>query len=191
MTEQLLNYFKGDELASSVWQGKYALKDSFDNPLEETPDDMHRRLAKEFYRVDRKYQKKEKFNFLSKKYLSLYGKKRKQLKEDDVYNLFKDFKYIVPQGSIMSQLGGNSIGSLSNCFVVGQPDDSYGGIFKKDEEMAQLMKRRGGVGIDISTLRPQGTPTSNAAKSSTGAVSFMHRFSNTTREVAQSGRRGK
>ncbi len=184
MNQEILKYFKEDELAANVWQSKYAIEG------EESPDDMHRRLAKEFYRVDRKYQKKEKFNFLSKKYLSLYGKKRKQLKEDDVYNLFKDFKYIVPQGSIMSQLGSNSIGSLSNCFFVDTPYDSYGGIMKKDEELVQLMKRRAGVGIDISTLRPQGTFTSNAAKASTGAVSFMHRFSNTTREVAQGGRRG-
>jgi ribonucleoside-diphosphate reductase alpha chain len=187
---KLLEYFNGDDLAASVWQGKYQQ----DN--EETPDDMHKRLAKEFAKVEEKYQVDE--NSLgdrNKKYeadmfLSKYGGNREDLTEESIYQFFKDFKYIIPQGSIMSQLGAKSIGSLSNCFVVGQPEDSYGGIFQKDEEMAQLMKRRGGVGIDISTLRPQGTATSNAAKSSTGAVSFMHRFSNTTREVAQNGRRG-
>jgi ribonucleoside-diphosphate reductase alpha chain len=158
---------------------------------------MHKRLAKEFARIELNYQITEPIKISDLKThrdrlqkLSEYGKIRKNLDEETIYNLFKEFKYIVPQGSIMSQLGSKSIGSLSNCFVIGQPEDSYGGIFQKDEEMAQLMKRRGGVGIDISTLRPIGTPTSNAAKSSTGAVSFMHRFSNTTREVAQNGRRG-
>lgn len=184
---ELLDYFKGDELAASVWQGKYAQKG------EVTPADMHKRMAKEFARIEKNYQEKEivteetidKFNDLSD-----YGKKREDLTEEKIFEFFDEFKKIIPQGSIMSQLGADSIGSLSNCFVIGQPEDSYGGIFQKDEEMAQLMKRRGGVGIDISTLRPQGVGTSNAAKSSTGAVSFMHRFSNTTREVAQNGRRG-
>lgn len=191
MQDKLLNYFNGDDLASSVWLGKYAQEG------EETPDDMHRRLAREFARVELNYQLTEPLKNSDLKThkdriekLSKYGKIRKNLDEKTIYNLFKDFRYVVPQGSIMSQLGSKSIGSLSNCFVIGQPEDSYGGIFQKDEEMAQLMKRRGGVGIDISTLRPIGTPTSNAAKSSTGAVSFMHRFSNTTREVAQNGRRG-
>jgi len=187
---ELLNYFNQDELAASVWKSKYALEG------EETPDQMHRRMAKEFSRIERSYIETENSLFFEvggkvNYSLSEYGKLRKDLTEESVYNLFKDFKYIVPQGSIMSQLGNNqSIGSLSNCFVVGQPEDSYGGIFHKDEELAQLMKRRGGVGIDISTLRPSGASTSNAAKSSTGAVSFMERFSNTTREVAQNGRRG-
>ena len=190
MGSKLLSYFRGDELAAGVWQGKYAIEG------EQTPDDMHKRLAKEFARIESIYQHDRKThlglqNPTTFNKLSHYGRHRDELDEEDIYNFFKDFKYIVPQGSIMSQLGGKSIGSLSNCFVVGQPEDSYGGIFQKDEEMAQLMKRRGGVGIDISTLRPQGTSTSNAAKSSTGAVSFMHRFSNTTREVAQNGRRGK
>lgn len=182
MEKELLNYFKNDELVSSVWQGKYALNN------EKTPDDMHRRLAKEFARIEEQYYDKGE-QWLDKGNLSNYGSVRPHLQEDDIYNLFKNFKYIIPQGSVMSQLGNSAIGSLSNCFVIGQPSDSYGGIFQKDEEMAQLMKRRGGVGIDISTLRPQGTSTSNAAKSSTGAVSFMHRFSNTTREVAQNGRK--
>jgi len=189
MSNKLLKYFNGDELAASVWKQKYALE------KEETPDDMHHRMAKEFAKIEEKYQKEEdKFNDNSKTpyypLLSDYAYKRKYLTEKSIYNLFKDFKYVIPQGSIMSQLGADSIGSLSNCFVVGQPKDSYGGIFQKDQELAQLMKRRGGVGIDISTLRPSGVATSNAAKSSTGAVSFMNRFSNTTREVAQNGRRG-
>lgn len=196
MTQELLDYFKGDELAANVWLNKYAQEG------DKTPDDMHKRMAKEFARVDNSYLRgEETFKRITednihtlndRKYseLSVYGQKREHLTEDSIYNLFKDFKYIIPQGSIMSQLGAKSIGSLSNCFVVGQPVDSYGGIMLKDEEMAQLMKRRGGVGIDISNLRPIGTVTSNAAKTSTGAVSFMHRFSNTTREVAQNGRRG-
>ena len=184
MGSELLSYFRNDELAAGVWQGKYAIEG------EETPDDMHRRLAKEFARIEEKYQSVNELDLSYYPDLSQYGKSRNNLTFNDIYNFFKNFKYIVPQGSIMSQLGAPSIGSLSNCFVVGQPEDSYGGIFQKDEEMAQLMKRRGGVGIDLSTLRPQGTHTSNAAKSSTGAVSFMHRFSNTTREVAQNGRRG-
>ena len=184
-SEKLLHYFNGDELAANVWQSKYAQEG------EETPDDMHRRLAKEFGRVEQEYQKNCKKSQEDKKLLSNYGLNREQLTEESIYNLFKDFKYIIPQGSIMSQLGAKSIGSLSNCFVIGQPEDSYGGIFQKDEEMAQLMKRRGGVGLDISTLRPKDTLVSNAAKTTTGAVSFMHRFSNTTNEVAQNGRRGK
>lgn len=182
-SEKVLEYFSGDELAANVWQSKYALEG------EETPDDMHRRMAKEFARIEDKYEPSStdtpKWNKLSR-----YGRHRDELTEESIYQLFKDFKYIIPQGSIMSQLGADSIGSLSNCFVIGQPEDSYGGIFQKDEEMVQLMKRRGGVGIDISTLRPAETPVSNAAKTTTGAVSFMHRFSNSTREVAQNGRRG-
>jgi len=182
MNNELMKYFKGDSLAAGVWLGKYAL------PGEVTPDDMHRRMAKEFARMEIINKAKHKKD---KTFLSSYGLNR-ELKdaEEFIYNLFKNFKYIIPQGSVMSQLGANTIGSLSNCFVIGQPEDSYGGIFQKDEEMAQLEKRRGGVGIDLSSLRPVNTPTSNAAKTSTGAVSFMHRFSNTTREVAQNGRRG-
>ena len=187
MTEELLKYFNGDELAANVWQGKYAQEG------EKTPDDMHKRLAKEFARIENKYQSSIRENKKIRNYddISNYGKEREFLTEDKIYHLFKDFKYIIPQGSIMSQLGSKSIGSLSNCFVIGQPEDSYGGIFQKDEEMVQLMKRRGGVGIDISTLRPAETSVSNAAKTTTGAVSFMHRYSNSTREVAQNGRRGK
>ena len=183
MSEKLLEYFNGDELASGVWSGKYAEKG------EVTPDDMHKRMAKEFAKVEEQYFAIENVMDNWDK-LSQYGKHRDPLTEKSIYKFFKDFKHIIPQGSIMSQLGADSIGSLSNCFVVGQPVDSYGGIFQKEQEMIQLMKRRGGVGIDISTLRPEGTLTTNAAKSSTGAVSFMHRFSNGTREVAQKGRRG-
>jgi ribonucleoside-diphosphate reductase alpha chain len=179
---KLLGYFNGDELASSVFKSKYALEG------EATPTEMHERMSKEFARVEENYIKEEVSK--SKENLSKYGKDRKDLTYDKIYNLFKDFKQLIPQGSIMSQLGADQIGSLSNCFVIGQPVDSYGGIFQKEQEMIQLMKRRGGVGIDISTLRPEGTATTNAAKSSTGAVSFLHRFSNGTREVAQKGRRG-
>lgn len=189
MKNKLLEYFKEDELASNVFKSKYAQEGDI------TPDDMHKRLAKEFARIEKKYAKSDFIVFGDKNFnpdsLSEYGRTRVDtLDEETIYNLFKDFKYIIPQGSIMSNLGNKAITSLSNCFVVGQPTDSYGGICKKDEEMAQLMKRRGGVGLDISTLRPATTKVSNAAKSSTGAVSFMHRFSNTTREVAQDGRRG-
>lgn len=186
MTEKLMTYFKGDELASEVWLEKYAIED-----VEETPDDMHRRMAKEFARIDKEYQKSEYSTEYPEGVLSrYYSHKRSDLTEESIYGFFKDFKYIVPQGSIMSQLGAPQIGSLSNCFVIGTPEDSYGGIFQKDEEMVQLMKRRGGVGIDISTLRPAETAVSNAAMTTTGAVSFMHRYSNSTREVAQNGRRG-
>lgn len=189
MTDELLEYFKGDALAASVWLDKYA------QPGDKTPDDMHRRMAKKFARIEENYQEKEEclnaqITFAGDEDISLYGVNRNPLTEESIYNMFKDFKYIIPQGSVMSQLGNNHIGSLSNCFVVGQPHDSYAGIMQKDQELAQLMKRRGGVGLDISTLRPSSASTSNAAKSSTGAVSFMERFSNTTREVAQNGRRG-
>lgn len=187
---ELIDYFNGDELAVSVWKNKYAL-DS-----ENSPDEMHRRMAREFYKIEQNYIQYEPDvtsaddDALMPNLLSAYGYNRTPHSEDSIYELFKDFKYIIPQGSVMSQLGSDRIGSLSNCFVIGEIIDSYGGIFIKDQEMAQLMKRRGGVGTDISTLRPKGTRTSNAAKTSTGAVSFMHRLSNTTREVAQNGRRG-
>lgn len=185
----LIEYFNGDDLAASVWQGKYQAEG------EKTPRDMHKRLAKNFASIEKEYVKKEAEQFFEhseelNSLLSTYGAKRPNLTEARIFNLFDGFKYIIPQGSVMAQLGVDSIGSLSNCFVVGQPVDSYGGIMQKDQQLVQLMKRRGGVGIDISTLRPAGTPTSNAAKTSTGAMSFMHRFSNTTREVAQNGRRG-
>ena len=182
-------YFNNDELAASVWEGKYAAEG------ENNPDDMHKRMAKEFAKIEEKYAKSDFLVYGDRTFdpsiLSKYGQTRiDTLTEERIYNLFKDFKYIVPQGSIMSMLGVDKIGSLSNCFVIGQPEDSYGGILQKDEQLVQLMKRRGGVGIDISTLRPSGTDVTNAAKTSTGAASFMERFSNSTREVAQGGRRG-
>ena len=186
MTDKLLDYFNGDDLAATVWLNKYALEG------EETPDDMHKRLAAKFAEVElenRVMKHSAKYKSVYKN-LSDLGKEIEYITEEEIYNLFKDFNYIVPQGSVMSQLGSKTIGSLSNCFVVGEPEDSYGGIMKLDEEQIQLMKRRGGVGIDLSTLRPEKTATTNAAKSSTGPVSFMPRFSNSTREVAQDGRRG-
>lgn len=192
MTEELKQYFNGDELASSVWKGKYAIKG------ESSPRDMHIRMAKEFARIEAKYLEMGIDNF---DHISEFGQElidrlsEKEIGEkeltDWVLQYFDHFKYIVPQGSIMSMLGNKyKIGSLSNCFVIGQPYDSYGGIFQKDQQLVQLMKRRGGVGIDISTLRPNTALVSNAAGSSTGAISFMHRYSNSTREVAQNGRRG-
>jgi ribonucleoside-diphosphate reductase alpha chain len=183
-----IRYFQGDELAASTWLNKYAMKDKSGCFLEATPDDMHRRMAKEFARIEQKYQKH--LNGQSK-LLSVYGQKRVALTEEKIFNYFKDFKYVIPQGSVMSSLGNPYvIASLSNCIVLPEIYDSYGGIFYTDQQLAQLFKRRCGVGIDISTLRPSNMNVSNAAGTTTGAVSFMHRFSNTTREVAQNGRRG-
>ena len=171
--ESATEYFKGDELAASVWLNKYALKDSAGNLYEKTPDDMHRRLASEIARVESKYSN--------------------SLTESEVYGLLKDFKYIVPQGGPMTGIGNPfQIASLSNCFVIGNKGvaDSYGGVMKIDEEQVQLMKRRGGVGHDLSHIRPKGSPVMNSALTSTGIVPFMERYSNSTREVAQDGRRG-
>ncbi|MFP3859897.1 MAG: adenosylcobalamin-dependent ribonucleoside-diphosphate reductase [Bacteroidales bacterium] len=168
-----LEYFKGDELAARVWTNKYALKDSYGNLFEKNPDDMHRRLAKEIARIENKYPN--------------------PLGEEEIYHLLKDFRYIVPQGGPMAGIGNDyQIASLSNCFVIGNkgPSDSYGGIMKIDQEQVQLMKRRGGVGHDLSHIRPSGSPVLNSALTSTGVVPFMERFSNSTREVAQDGRRG-
>ncbi len=168
-----IEYFKGDELAAKVWTNKYALKDSFGNLYEKSPDDMHRRLAREIHRIELNYSN--------------------PLPEDLIYSVLKDFKYIVPQGGPMSGIGNEyQIASLSNCFVVGNEgnSDSYGGIMKIDQEQVQLMKRRGGVGHDLSHIRPKGTPVLNSALTSTGVVPFMERYSNSTREVAQDGRRG-
>ncbi|RXP46582.1 adenosylcobalamin-dependent ribonucleoside-diphosphate reductase [Lutibacter sp. HS1-25] len=185
--ESCLAYFKGDELAATTWMNKYAVKTKKGEYLEATPDQMHKRMAKEFGRIEKHYEGKE----LSVEGLSDYGKNRKFLSEDKIYDLFKDFKYIIPQGSVMSSLGNNNvIASLSNCVVIPPVYDSYGGIFHTDEQLAQLFKRRCGVGVDLSNLRPRGAQVSNSAGSTTGAVSFMDRFSNTTREVAQNGRRG-
>ncbi len=166
-------YFKGDTLAANVWINKYALKNSANQLFELTPDDMHRRLAKEIARVETKYPN--------------------PLSEEEIYFLLKDFRYIVPQGGPMAGIGNNfQISSLSNCFVIGNKgnSDSYGGIMKIDQEQVQLMKRRGGVGHDLSHIRPTGSPVKNSALTSTGIVPFMERYSNSTREVAQDGRRG-
>ena len=171
--EASIQYFKGDELAARVWANKYALKDSFGNLYEKTPDDMHRRLAREIYRIERNY--------------------KNPLSEDIIFEVLKDFRYIVPQGGPMTGIGNDyQIASLSNCFVIGNDgsSDSYGGIMKIDQEQVQLMKRRGGVGHDLSHIRPKGTPVLNSALTSTGVVPFMERYSNSTREVAQDGRRG-
>lgn len=168
-----LDYFGGDELAARVWVSKYALKDSFGNIYEKTPDDMHMRLASEISRIESKYPV--------------------PMPKEEVFGLLKDFKYIVPQGSPMSGIGNSyQVGSLSNCFVIGLDGapDSYGGVIRIDEEQVQLMKRRGGVGHDLSHIRPKGTPVKNSALTSTGLVPFMERYSNSTREVAQDGRRG-
>ena len=171
--EASIEYFKGDELAASVWVGKYAMKDSLGNLYEKSPEQMHRRLAKEFARIEAKYAN--------------------PMSEDEIFELLKDFKYVIPQGGPMAGIGNDhQIASLSNCFVIGNDgeSDSYGGIMKIDEEQVQLMKRRGGVGHDLSHIRPAGSPVLNSALTSTGVVPFMERYSNSTREVAQDGRRG-
>ena len=167
-----IEYFKGDSLAASVWVNKYALKDSAGNIYEVNPDQMHHRLAREINRIERKYPN--------------------PMSEEEIYNLLKDFKYLIPQGGPMSGIGNEfQVASLSNCFVIGYENaDSYGGILKVDEEQVQLMKRRGGVGHDLSNIRPKSSPVKNSALTSTGIVPFMERYSNSTREVAQDGRRG-
>ena len=171
--EKTLEWFNGDELAANVWINKYALKDSEGNLYERSPDDMHRRMASEIARIEKNYPN--------------------PLQEDEVFQAFERFRYIVPQGGSMTGLGNPfQVASLSNCFVVGVNGngDSYGGIMKIDEEQVQLMKRRGGVGHDLSHIRPKGSPVMNSALTSTGVVPFMERYSNSTREVAQDGRRG-
>ena len=171
--EESLRYFQGDELAARVWVNKYAVKDSFGNIYEKSPEDMHWRIANEVARVESKYP-----NALTAK---------------ELYDLLDHFKYIVPQGSPMTGIGNDyQVASLSNCFVIGVDGaaDSYGAIIKIDEEQVQLMKRRGGVGHDLSHIRPKGSPVKNSALTSTGLVPFMERYSNSTREVAQDGRRG-
>lgn len=170
---EVVAYFDGDELAAGVWIDKYALKNDKGELLEKNPDQMHRRLAREFARIEKKYSN--------------------PMDEELIYSLFANFKYIVPQGSPMAGIGNDyQISSLSNCFVIGNDarSDSYGGIIKMDEEQVQLMKRRGGVGHDLSHIRPAGSPVKNSAITSTGVVPFMERYSNSTREVAQDGRRG-
>ncbi|MBP9030962.1 MAG: adenosylcobalamin-dependent ribonucleoside-diphosphate reductase, partial [Dysgonomonadaceae bacterium] len=168
-----LEYFKGDELAAKVWVSKYALKDSDGNIYEQSPEDMHWRLAREIARIEKKY--------------------KNPLSEKELFDLFDRFRYIIPQGSPMTGIGNDyQIASLSNCFVIGLDGnaDSYGAIIRIDEEQVQLMKRRGGVGHDLSHIRPKGSPVKNSALTSTGLVPFMERYSNSTREVAQDGRRG-
>ena len=171
--EASLKYFNGDELAARVWVNKYALKDSYGNIYEKSPEDMHWRLANEVARIEKKYPN--------------------PLSAEEVFELFDHFRYIVPAGSPMTGIGNNfQVASLSNCFVIGLDGDadSYGAILRIDEEQVQLMKRRGGVGHDLSHLRPKGSPVNNSALTSTGLVPFMERYSNSTREVAQDGRRG-
>ena len=166
-------YFKGDDLAAQVWVSKYALKDSFGNIFESSPRDMHERIARELARIENNYPN--------------------PLSEADIFDLLDHFRYVIPQGGPMTGIGNNlQVASLSNCFVIGHknPADSYGGIFRMDEEQVQLMKRRGGVGHDLSHIRPTGSPVLNSALTSTGIVPFMERYSNSTREVAQDGRRG-
>lgn len=168
-----LAYFDGDELAARVWVNKYAMKDSFGNIYEKSPADMHHRLAGEMARIERKYPN--------------------PVPEEEIFSLLDHFRYIIPAGSPMTGIGNNyQVASLSNCFVIGIDGDadSYGAIMKEDEEQVQLMKRRGGVGHDLSRIRPKGSPVNNSALTSTGLVPFMERFSNSTREVAQDGRRG-
>lgn len=171
--EATIKYFDGDQLAADVWMNKYALKDSDGNIFELTPDDMHHRIASEIARIENRYPN--------------------PMTEEEVFDVLKDFRYIVPQGSPMAGIGNNfQISSLSNCFVIGTngQSDSYGAIMKIDQEQVQLMKRRGGVGHDLSHIRPAGSPVKNCALTSTGVVPFMERYSNSTKEVAQDGRRG-
>ena len=171
--EASLAYFGGDELAARVWVNKYAMKDSFGNIYEKSPEQMHWRIANEIARIEKKY--------------------KNPMSAEEIFNLLDHFKYIVPAGSPMTGIGNNhQIASLSNCFVIGLDGDadSYGGVLRIDEEQVQLMKRRGGVGHDLSHIRPKGTPVNNSALTSTGLVPFMERYSNSTREVAQDGRRG-
>lgn len=171
--DSALDYFKGDELAARVWSSKYSLKDSDGNFYELTPDNMHHRIASEIARIEAKYPN--------------------PMSEEEIFSLLQGFRYIVPQGSPMAGIGNSfQVGSLSNCFVIGLDGhpDSYGGIIRIDEEQVQLMKRRGGVGHDLSHIRPKGSPVKNSALTSTGLVPFMERYSNSTREVAQDGRRG-
>lgn len=169
--EESLEYFKNDELAANVFVTKYALTSKDGTILETTPDDMHRRMSREFARIESKYPN--------------------PMSEDEIYNLFKDFQYVIPQGSPMSGIGNpHQTQSISNCFVIEPPYDSYGGILKVDQELVQIAKRRGGVGFDLSTIRPKGLATGNCARTTDGIEVFMDRFSNSCREVAQGGRRG-
>lgn len=187
ISSEVLNYFNGDKLAASSWIKKYALKDENGDLIEKTPDDMHKRMAKEFAKIESKYEWKQaspSFN------LSNYGYNRFPLSEEEIYDLFAHFKYIIPAGSVMYGLGNPKPVSLSNCFVIDSPKDSITGIFKTCSEQASLFKRRGGVGFDISTLRPNQAKVNNSAHFSTGSVSFMDLFSQVTNTIGEHNRRG-
>lgn len=189
MSNKYLDYFDDDELAASVWYTKYSKEGTV------SPVDLHNKMTKDFftiYKQNEKFHKKDLFSLseFGRKFFTSLRENEEQSSLNNLFNLFKEFRHIIPQGSVMSGITSKSPVSLSNCFVIDSAVDSYAGIFKTDQEQAQLMKRRGGVGHDLSLLRPYTTPVDNAAESSTGAVSFMHRFSATTREVAMDGRRG-
>lgn len=200
MVKELLHYFNGDVMAADVWSSKYAIKDYSGELMENIPTEMHLRLAKEFAKIEVNYQEIEgKCPQIELDQLSLFGKelhkKRTQQTYEDIVNefffYFDKFSQIVPQGSIMSNLGNKYIfGSLSNCFGIAPPYDSYSGILRTDEHLVSLMKRRGGVGTHLNNLRPQESIVYNSARTSTGITLFAERYSNTTREVAQNGRRG-
>ena len=185
-----LKYFGNDELAATTWMNKYAMKNKNGEYVEASPDGMHKRMAKEFARIESKYGHPSDLG-VKTALLSEYGQQRHPMNEDDIYDLFREFKYVVPQGSVMAALGNPyMLASLSNCVVIPEIHDSYGGIMYTDQQLVQLFKRRCGVGVDLSSIRPEGLRVNNAAGSTSGAVSFMERFSNTTREVSQNGRRG-
>ena len=188
MTNELLNYFNGDELAASTWLNKYAKRDEQGNIVEQTPADMHKRMAKEFARIEKQYDDNA-LPFDQEKFSKHYHK-RKPLTEKRIFELFDKFKYVIPAGSVMAGLGAEKPVSLSNCFVLPSPEDSYSSIMMTRLNQAELMKRRGGVGYDLSKLRPRGAAVNNAAVTSTGAASFMDVCSDVTNEVAQQGRRG-
>lgn len=177
-----LEYFNQDDLAASTWRSKYA------DDGEKNPDDMHMRMAVEFARVDNVYNESNNKRPY-KEHLSPYGKERKQLTTESIYELFKDFKYIIPAGSVMAGLGTKRLVSLSNCMVIAGPEDSYSSIMETRNNQVQLMKRRCGVGYDLSGVRPRGAKVNNAAKYATGAASLMDVSSDVTNEVAQDGRR--
>lgn len=176
--KNVLNYFDGDDLASSTFFNKYA-KGDLDNP-----DELHERMAEAFYNVEKKYPRKK-----ESKNISSYGVVRNDLDKETIKNLFKNFKYVIPAGSVMAGIGSKKPVSLSNCFVIGSPKDSYTEIMKTRTEQTCLTRRRGGVGYDLSNLRPRGSKVNNAAKTSTGAASFMEVCSAITNETAQNGRR--
>ena len=188
MTEELLNYFNGDELAASTWLNKYAKRDENGEIVEQTPADMHMRMAREFARIEKQYDDNC-LPFDQEKFSNHYHK-RKPLTEERIFELFDKFKYVIPAGSVMAGLGAEKPVSLSNCFVLPSPEDSYSSIMMTRLNQAELMKRRGGVGYDLSNLRPRGAAVNNAAVTSTGAASFMDVCSDVTNEVAQQGRRG-